>query len=208
MISDSSHLASVTSTSPLFGWGVASVGVAALAWLIVAVCMMRSYRLQGGEPGAHGVDRWGVLGVLSQVALLSVYRPLGDPLQFPRAAAVLVFSTLAATLALWEVSARGRYRDRSPRIADPRHFLTYGPYRHVRRPREMVAILLVAATNCALPPAIPFLPLVLVTVWAFIQRAREYDRAAAAALGDAYAAYRRAVPLLVPRRRAAQRPGA
>ena len=208
MIADSSHLASVTSTSALLGWGPASVGVTVLAVIVVAVCMVRSYRLQGGEPGAHGLDRWGVLGVLSQVAMLSLPRRFGDPPEFPRAAAVLVFATLAATLALWEVSARGRYRDRSPRIADPRHFLTYGPYRHVRRPRELVAILLVATTTCALPPALPFLPLVLVTVWAFIQRARGYDRAAAAALGDAYAAYRRAVALLVPRRSAAQRPGA
>lgn len=209
MISDSSHLAPAASTAA--AWAFAAAACTAGTALVTLAALLHSYRLPGGgEPGATGLDRWGVLAMALQVGfgVLPIARHPADPSLIPRAVAAIVCGALAAALAVWEVSARLRYRDRSLRVSAARRFLTYGPYRRMRRPRDLAALLLLAGINCVRLPPEALVPLVAITAWAFYQRARWYDDAAAAVLGNEYDDYCAVVPLFLPAwRRDAERPG-
>ncbi len=209
MIADSSHVAAAASTA-MTGTRVATVWT----WVAVAatlLCLLRSYRLPGGgEPDTGGIDRWGVIAFVCQCVFsyLPTHRLPHDPTWPSRAVVSVLGATLGLALAAWEVAARLRYRDRSPRVASPQRFLTYGPYAHVRRPRDLIAVLLIVAVNALTLPWLALIPLAGVMAWAFAHRARWYDDAAAHAFGEPYELYCEAVPLLVPRRQARERPGA
>jgi protein-S-isoprenylcysteine O-methyltransferase Ste14 len=186
--------------------------IVAMSWAVAGVCLIASLRLQrptlreGASPSGLWLELWHAAGLAALIPLPGMWRTLGpDAVVLFRLCAASLLALTAAGIAVWELGTRRRYRERSRAVIERDRFLTYGPYRRIRRPRELAILLLVIATSIALPgwwrpvlAACVFVPSVVV-------RARRLEADERRRWGAEFDRYRQAVPLLIPRGRSQSR---
>jgi protein-S-isoprenylcysteine O-methyltransferase Ste14 len=113
---------------------------------------------------------------------------------------VLALETMAVGLALkvWAMRALGRYYTRTLRTAEAQPVVDSGPYRFVRHPGYLGALLLWLGFGLAVRNWLAGLAIWSAMLAAYVRRMGSEEAMLLDALGDAYAAYRRRTWRLVP----------
>ncbi len=137
---------------------------------------------------ALAVSRWGSAGPLAE--------PLGDALR------LLGIVTLwaAAGLSLWGILALGRNMASAAEVRPDTEIVTSGPFGLVRHPMYLSILLMWLGGALAILNAVLAVGFVLL-IPAFEMRARREEEMLSRHFGDAYAAYAKRVPRLMPRPR-------
>jgi protein-S-isoprenylcysteine O-methyltransferase Ste14 len=191
---------------------VIALCTAVLAWVVALIALLRGRRAAPVIGDGVRLPEWiGAAHLVGLLALLPAPEAWGATAGGPpafvvaRALAGAIAAMAAAALFAWDTATRRRYMDRSPGVMARARFLTYGPYAHVRRPRELALLLLVCGTAFVLPGW--WRPVLALGVFgaSLAARARFLDDVIAREAGEEYARYCEVTALLFPRGRGRDR---
>lgn len=188
----------------------AIVGVI-IGWMLLGGLMLKARMRQ---PGAGRTQRrdlasWFGLGLqglgfalvwacrgASCPTLISQLPPAGQWLLAALAVALALASALFAGAAIREL---GKQWSLTARLLQGHELVTSGPFAHVRHPIYSALLGLLAATGLALASPLVMLVAIAIYLVGTHLRARREERLLAETFGQAYAAYAREVPRLLPR---------
>lgn len=188
--------------SPALGAPGPWVGAVA-AWLILvtqpAVDPRTLCRRTGPDKGSAAAIYATMIATQLAAALenrLSWRPPLPmDPVGLvPGLAAVLV----GLSLRVWSIQTLGRSFTSTVQVTRGQAVVRSGPYARVRHPSYAGALLVALGTVLLLRSGVGFALLVLAVLPAYRYRIRVEEKALVEELGEAYLAYQREVPALVP----------